>query len=335
MNHERTAIPKAAADEVPPGLTNRGLQKHFGIDYYRVKLWVFHTGYEVKLYYSGRGRPVLEPPTQSAEDVPGGLCQYELQDLLKITRSQMKQWCMLTGYRPIDGRSKYCGPRVPERQHRYFEVLTAGANKPLEEVGKELGITRERVRQLYVKLKIPREKRPHTCWKNEELVNKVRGLSLEAKSILSIAEALDISHLTVVRILKIHDIPFKNWVQKRLEQELATGIRTCTSCRTPKPLTDYYKQHDGRLGKLASCKDCINLKARELRGNKGAPVRLDKKTYWDRLKMERGQAAEEPKPKKVKPDDDRIVNRINKIIVSNPAFGLTADQITKLKEGKV
>lgn len=335
MNHERMAIPKAAADEVPPGLTNRDLQKHFGIDYYRAKLWVFHTGYQVKLDYRGRGRPALELPTQSAEDVPGGLCQYELQDLLKLGRNQMKRWCKLTGYQPIDGRSKYCGPRVPERQHRYFEVLTAGANKSLEEVGKELGITRERVRQLYVKLKIPRKKFPNTSWKNEGLVNKIRGLALEAKSILSIAEALDISYLTVARILKIHNIPFKNWVQKRLEQELATGIRICTSCRTPKPLTDYYKQHDGRLGKLGSCKDCVNLKARKLRANKGAPVRLDKKAYWDRLKRGRGQVVEEPKPKKVKPDEERVVKRINKIIVNNPAFGLTADQINKLKENKL
>lgn len=360
MNHERLAIPKAAADEVPPGLTNLGLQKHLGVHYYQVKLWVFHTGYQMSNKWSRRypktprepgvrGRPAIPIPGVSLSDMPEGLCHYEVANRLGVPVAMAKRWAASVGYKLIDGRAKYCR----HRQHStetYRAALEAGIGKTLEEVGKELGITRERVRQLYVKLKIPRENAPHTSFKNVELVNKIKTLAIESKTIRAIANAAGVTYGTVQHIVRAHKIPFKNWIQKRHEHELATGIRICTTCRTPKPLTDYYKQHDGRLGKLESCKDCVNLKARELRGRKGTPVRPDKKAYWDRLKAERGLTLEEKTAnlKAIRTSQPRVMKKQavqqlrrheqarNKIVINSPtAFGLTADQINKLKEGKV
>lgn len=301
MNHqahqESLAIPKAAADEVPPGLTNFGLQKHFGISYYQVKLWVFHTGYQVNME-SMRGRPAMQIPSVPLADMPEGLCHYEVADKLGVPVAMAKRWAVAVGYNLIDGRSKYCVGGGQKKACEYRAALEAGAGKTLEELGKELGLTRERVRQLHVILKIPRERNPHTSHKNAKLVERVRQLAPEAKSRLAIAKATGTTNATVNYILKVHNIPFKNWIQKRLEQEIATGVRQCTVCHASKPLTDYFNQHDGRLGKMEYCKDCVNLQARERREWKGKPVRPDKREYWERLRRERNQTMNETQSKR-------------------------------------
>lgn len=405
MNQERLAIPKATADEVPPGLTNSGLKRHFGIGYYQVKLWVFHTGYQVNVE-SMRGRPVMEIPSVPLADMPEGLCHYEVANKLGVPVALANKWAVAVGYNLIDGRSKHCVGQGQKKAEEYRAALEAGAGKTLAEMGKELGLTRERVRQLHVQLKIPRENNPHSHWKQADLVNKVKELATTAKSISSIEKAVGLSKRSVAKILNVHNIPFKNWVQKRLEQEIATGIRECTICHASKPLTDYFKQHDGRLGKMECCKDCVNLAHRKYRERKGVPVRLDKKEYWEKLRQERNQMNEIPtkrctrcghdkplteyhrnrtrvdghmgackpcqnqiveeskkrtgyvRPERRKPDiDDSMLHEIakewegeklrpktypgtpkpklTKMPIGPSAFGLTAEQINKLKEGKV
>lgn len=279
MNHERTSIPKAAADEVPPGLNLHQLKKHFGITRNQARLWAFHTGYEVSP--PKVGRPVMMPCLALSE-MPEGLCHYEVADKLGVPVALAKRWAASVGYKLIDGRSKYNHPPGRNMAEFYRTTLEAGASKALEEVGKELGITRERVRQLYEKLKIPREKMPHTSWKDKELVNKIRELVPISKFTRDIAAVAGVSLSTVGSIMIRHGIPFKNWFVKRREEEAATGIRICNKCHEPKPLTEYFRSHSLSGGRYLRCKVCHyhHIKDWKLRTGRQFTTRKDRKPAY-------------------------------------------------------
>lgn len=112
MKHERLAIPRATADEVPPGLTITALLRHLKVNYYGAKLWVFHTGYQVCSKYMHRGRGNAIPvPSVPLSEMPEGLCHYEVADKLGVPARLAKQWAVAVGYKLIDGRAKYCKNR--------------------------------------------------------------------------------------------------------------------------------------------------------------------------------------------------------------------------------
>lgn len=120
---------------------------------------------------------------KTRDGIPEGLCHYELLKRLGIkSRKVMWAWCRNTDYKPIDGRSKYSAAASSQRvrkhpEEHYRKVLEASATtKTLEELSKELGITREGVRLAYKRLGISRVKqraKPNSFAKLKEKIMRV------------------------------------------------------------------------------------------------------------------------------------------------------------------
>src|SRR5436190_14690555 len=85
------------------------------------------------------------------KSAPPGLTLRELTELFHCTSAQAIAWVRRTGYRLENPRGQKgvigCA---------WESLLLAKANRPMAEVAAQIGLSRERVRQLYEETGIPR-----------------------------------------------------------------------------------------------------------------------------------------------------------------------------------
>lgn len=106
------------------------------------------------------------------------------------------------------------------------------------------------------------------------------------------------------------------------------GKRPCTICGAIKPLEAFRKHPKGMMGRLASCKDCCNAKARE-RYNKNpeyycAKRRESKREYDQRRYAETLARGEKPKRDPIKAKNSYLLRN----------YGITYEDYLRLLESQ-
>lgn len=142
-------------------------------------------------------------------------------------------------------------------------MLEEGIGFTLEEVGQVMGITRERVRQLYVEAKIDR-KFKDIRW--DRLLSRVTKESLEQftdgqRTQLEAIGGLGVSIHQLYKIASHYGVvlKFRHQVNRELYE---SGHRKCVACREIKPFAEFYS-NSLNLHVQPVCKVCAKATVRE------------------------------------------------------------------------
>jgi hypothetical protein len=124
-----------------------------------------------------------------------------------------------------------------EKQERYRKLLIEHAKDTLQVTGDALGITRERVRQLYELFNIERRQYASRVWKQFPM-HRINGrLWFDRDEILPICEKMGIKFRAVAHVLNKHG----GHVMTRNVKLGIDGLRWCSLCNRAVPIKDYSK----------------------------------------------------------------------------------------------
>lgn len=138
------------------------------------------------------------------------------------------------------------------RIDKYIPVLQEMNDRTLQEVGDSLGITRERVRQLYDELNV--ERKSHFYLKHrfsrEDVEAYVSGVYTKREAV----EKMGLSYAGIDKLCEQYGIEPKfrphEWAALK-----AVGLRRCCACKEVKPVSEF--SHINR-----SCKPCAAARTR-------------------------------------------------------------------------
>lgn len=135
----------------------------------------------------------------------------------------------------------------------WARYLTSNAHRPMSHLGREKGVTRERIRQLYKLLQIPRRVRSpgynsgFTRERVEEILKESPLITLTELATLFAVRKNYLRTLLRKAGLKIPAL-YKRLADRRL--------RRCSSCKTIKNFEEFHRDSSDPCGFQRRCRDC-------------------------------------------------------------------------------
>jgi len=131
------------------------------------------------------------------------------------------------------------------------------ANRPLKHVAKELGLSRERVRQLYEFFGIKRRSlRKWKARRGPEYFQKLKRLAEQGMLRDDAARELGVSVVTLQIHSKEYGVRFRTRWDYLLSLE-AKGQRKCGRCHLIKALDEFCRRRSDRVGRSRTCRECM------------------------------------------------------------------------------
>lgn len=168
------------------------------------------------------------------------------------------------GLKPANTRRK------PERPREELVALYKSCGYNMTTVSKQLGLSRERVRQLLAKAKIPHGRKlarthmsVYACGRalSDEARQSILTLRRQGCTYKAIQAAVGYSCSTIHRLLVVHKLLVGNVAlsKVRIQKRLAAAQKKCSRCGETKPTTQFHLSY--RNGKPTAyrpeCKACI------------------------------------------------------------------------------
>lgn len=164
------------------------------------------------------------------------------------------------GVSKVDTRHFSSGPRWTRRiklsREELVEFLEKNKELTLKEVGDHFGVSRERIRQLYVKFGIIRARK----LKRFELLAFIRQKVGDQKEILKslvveAAKACNTQYSYTQTLLSRKGYKFLT----DADILLAQGKKKCYKCKKIKAIVDFHKSRNLKAGVTSGCKECAHI----------------------------------------------------------------------------
>ncbi len=175
----------------------------------------------------------------------------EIAGLLGVSRNLVVRVGRQAGFRKL-----YVSKELRAKQARQREVILAHASThTLKEIGRMLGVTDERVRQLYKKWQIERHNFMYSPlrWMSQR---QLRRLARQPdKTLVEIAAEADVAPVTLRDELRRRGIE-RFTRRERDARLLKKGMRVCGHCQRTKPMDQFTRNAGHSSGYSNRCLEC-------------------------------------------------------------------------------
>lgn len=181
-----------------------------------------------------------------------------------ISGIKVRYWCLKHGIQKPKGPWKRHTLTLSDESIRH--ILLQNVRKSLEETAKEIGVSRQFVRMLYLNFGIKHLGREPALHSAMRLAGEIArpDCSIVLEEAYEKARKSKIS--SSVMYLAIRKLSLKPL--RRSDALFERGMRRCTDCKKTKPISEFYIERSNRQGLAYRCKVCSQKHTAEFHANK-------------------------------------------------------------------